>query len=131
MQIERWSGSAKGRSLVVSFGDLVWAVATASDAGAAFESQAAQSLRMLDSHLALAGSARTRLLSLQVMLTDISNRDAFDALWQEWIGPDPTHWPQRACFQAALAPGLLIELVAVAASSAAQNKPSISPSGLT
>ena len=66
-------------------------------------------------HLGLTGSARTHLLSLQVMLTDISCRNAFDTLWNEWVGPNPEHWPQRACFQAALAPGLLVELVAVAA----------------
>jgi enamine deaminase RidA (YjgF/YER057c/UK114 family) len=70
---------------------------------------------MLDEHLTMTGSARTHLLTLQVMLTDISNRNAFDTLWMEWIGPNPEHWPQRACFQAALAPGLLVELVAVAA----------------
>ena len=70
---------------------------------------------MLEAHLAMTGSARTHLLSLQVMLTDISNRGAFDALWKQWIGSNPEHWPQRACFQAALAPGLLVELVAVAA----------------
>lgn len=115
MQITRWSGSAKGRHRAVAYGDLVWTVATATDTGAEFEAQVIQSLQMLQSHLTLAGSARTHLLSVQVMLTDILNRGAFDALWQEWIGPDPECWPQRACFQAALAPGLLIEIVAVAA----------------
>jgi enamine deaminase RidA (YjgF/YER057c/UK114 family) len=70
---------------------------------------------MLEAHLVEAGSARTRLLSLQVILTEISNREAFDRQWREWIGPDPAHWPQRVCFQAALAPGLRVELVAVAA----------------
>ena len=115
MQIKRWSGNARGRNRAVAYGPLVWTVATATDNTGDFEAQAAQSLRMLDSHLALAGSARTHILSLQVMLTDIANRSLFDPLWQEWIGADPVHWPQRACFQAALAPGLLIELVAVAA----------------
>jgi enamine deaminase RidA (YjgF/YER057c/UK114 family) len=115
MEIKRWPGTAQGRNRAVAYGDLVWTVATATDASADFPTQAAQSLQMLQSHLALAGSAPTHLLSLQVMLTDIANRSAFDVLWQDWIGPDPAHWPQRACFQAALAPGLLIELVAVAA----------------
>jgi enamine deaminase RidA (YjgF/YER057c/UK114 family) len=117
-EIQRWSGSAVGRNRAVAYGGLVWTVATASDIGADFEGQAAQSLQMLDEHLAMTGSARTHLLTLQVMLTDISNRNAFDALWKKWIGPDPEHWPQRACFQAALAPGLLVELVAVAAAAA-------------
>jgi hypothetical protein len=70
---------------------------------------------MLESHLAITGSARTHLLSLQVMLTDIGHRGEFDTLWPEWMGPHPQHWPQRACFQAALAPGLLVGRGAVAA----------------
>ena len=70
---------------------------------------------MLEAHLLEAGSARTHLLSVQVIPSNIENRGVFDGLWQEWIGPNSEHWPQRACFQSALAPGLLVELVAVAA----------------
>ena len=60
-------------------------------------------------------SSRSRLLSLQVLLADMAQRPEFDRHWLAWIGDDPAHWPQRACVQAALAPGLLIELIAVAA----------------
>jgi enamine deaminase RidA (YjgF/YER057c/UK114 family) len=115
MRVQRWSGSATGRNRAVAFGDLVWTVANATDTAASFEGQAAQTLRMLESHLVEAGSARTHLLSLQVLVADIADRGTFDRLWQEWIGPNPAHWPQRACFQSALAPGLLVELIAVAA----------------
>jgi enamine deaminase RidA (YjgF/YER057c/UK114 family) len=115
MTINRWASTAKGRSRTVAYGDLIWTVANATDPSADFATQVAQSLAVLESHLREAGSARTHLLSLQVLLTKIANRDAFDQQWREWIGPDPEHWPQRVCFQAALAPGLLVELVAVAA----------------
>ena len=74
-----------------------------------------QSLAALEAHLLEAGSSRSRLLSIQVLLADIADRPEFDRHWLAWIGPDPDHWPQRACYQAALAPGLLIELIAVAA----------------
>jgi len=114
MHVERWSSSGKGRSRTVAAGGFVWTVANATDGTADFSTQVEQALRVLDAHLREAGSAKTHILSLQVMLADISHRPAFDALWQVWIGPNPEHWPQRACFQAALAPGLLIELVAVA-----------------
>jgi len=119
MQFERWSSCSEGRSRTVSHGGVIWTVANAVDSSAGFEEQVGQSLRMLESHLVEAGSARTHLLSLQVILADISSREAFDTLWREWIGPNPEHWPQRACFQSALAPGLLIELVAVTAPAAA------------
>lgn len=115
MHIERWSSISPGRSRTVSAGGLVWTVANARQPSAPFEAQVAESLAMLDEHLREAGSARTQLLSLQVLLTDIGQRAAFDRLWQAWVGPEPDHWPQRACYQAELAPGLLIELVAVAA----------------
>jgi enamine deaminase RidA (YjgF/YER057c/UK114 family) len=115
MTINRWPSTATGRSRSVAYGGLIWTVANATDPSAGFETQVAQSLAMLEAHLTGAGSARTHLLSLQVILTEIENRESFDRQWREWIGPDPAHWPQRVCFQAELAPGLLVELVAVAA----------------
>jgi enamine deaminase RidA (YjgF/YER057c/UK114 family) len=119
MHVERWRISGKGRSRTVAYGNLVWTVANATDTQASFEIQVTQSLQMLEAHLKEAGSARTHLLSLQVILTDIANRPVFDRQWQEWIGPNPEHWPQRACFQSGLAPGLQIELIAVAAPTSA------------
>ena len=94
---------------------LVWTVATVNGSGADFGTEAAQCLALLERHLVETGSARSRILSIQVLLSDIADRAEFDRLWVEWIGPNPEHWPQRACFQAGLAPGLRVELVAVAA----------------
>ena len=122
MQIDRWPASAPGRSRVVSCSGLVRTVANARDASRPFDAQVAESLHMLDAHLQQAGSARTHILSVQVLLTDIAMRGDFDRLWQAWIGPDPAHWPQRACYQAGLAPGLLVELVVVAASASASQR---------
>ncbi|HQR08588.1 MAG TPA: Rid family hydrolase [Gemmatales bacterium] len=115
MQIERWSSKSNGRSRTVAFGDLIWTVAHGLPTETSFELQASQSLSMLEAHLLEAGSAKTHLLSVQVILTNIANRQVFDRYWQEWIGPHPEHWPQRACYQGSLAPGLLGELIAVAA----------------
>ena len=119
LQVDRWPSRGPGRSRIVACGHAIWTVANATDTTAGFEAQAIESLQMLESHLLEAGSARTHLLSVQVILSDIEDRNAFDALWRDWIGPDPAHWPQRACFQAALAPGLRVELVAVAAPASA------------
>lgn len=117
--VQRWPSRSGGRSRVVACGGMVWTVANATDGTAGFAAQVTQSLAMLDAHLAEAGSARTHILSIQVLLADIGEREAFDALWREWIGPDARHWPQRVCCQAALAPGLRVELAVVAAQAAA------------
>ena len=90
MSIERWPSGAPGRSRTVAHGDLVWTVANATDPAAApdFPAQVTQTLAALDDGLREAGSS-----------------------------PDPSHWPQRACFEGKPAPGLLIEVMAVAARS--------------
>lgn len=116
MSIERWPSGAEGRSRTVAHGNLVWTVANATDPSTAtdFPSQVTQTLAALDEGLREAGSSRQHLLSVQVILAHLAMKSAFDELWQEWIGLDPAHWPQRACFEGKPAPGLLIEVSAVA-----------------
>ena len=114
-EISRWAGTAAGRSRIVRHAGTIYTVANARQAGAPFDEQVAQSLAMLDAHLREAGSSRARILSIQALLADIGQRPAFDQHWVAWIGADPQAWPQRACYQAALAPGLAIELIVVAA----------------
>ena len=113
--ISRWPSGTPGRSRTVRHGDTVHTVANALQASAPFAEQVAQSLAMLEAHLLEAGSSRARILSIQVLLVNIDRRPEFDRHWVEWIGDDPDHWPQRAVYQAALAPGLMIELIVVAA----------------
>jgi enamine deaminase RidA (YjgF/YER057c/UK114 family) len=115
MNIERWPAGAPGRSQAVAFGSLLWVVANATNAATDFQSQVTETLALLDTSLQEAGSNRSSLLSVQVLLSDINLRAAFDEMWQTWIGPDPNAWPQRVCFQVGLSTGLLVELVVVAA----------------
>jgi enamine deaminase RidA (YjgF/YER057c/UK114 family) len=117
MSIERWPSAAPGRSRTVARGDLVWTVANATDPAAApdFPAQVTQTLAALDANLREAGSSRGQLLSVQVLLASLAMKSAFDELWCAWIGPDSTGWPQRSCFEGKPAPGLLIEVTAVAA----------------
>ena len=63
---------------MVAFGELVWAVSNASTPGADFEAQVFETLQRLDQSLREAGSDRGRLLSVQVILADVSMRGAFD-----------------------------------------------------
>ena len=110
--IERWAGDARGRCRATAWRDLVFTVATAP--GASVAEQTRNSLAAIDRNLADAGSARTRLLSATVFLTDIANKAEMDAVWCDWIGP-ADNWPQRACVQAQLAPGTLVEITIIAA----------------
>jgi enamine deaminase RidA (YjgF/YER057c/UK114 family) len=115
MAIERFRGKATGRSKAVGFDRLLWVVANAADPGLPFREQVDQTLASLDQSLRDAGSDRAGLLSVQVFLAKMEHKPAFDTAWVEWIGPDPAAWPQRACVEAGLDGGLLIEIVAVAA----------------
>ncbi len=113
--IKRWRGQAQGRNRTVAYQGLVWTVATHDDASADIHEQTRRCLALLDESLAAAGTDKTRLVSAQVFLADMSTKPRFDAVWNEWIGPDPDHWPQRACVGAALAGHCLVEIILVAA----------------
>ena len=54
------------------------------------------------------------VVAATVYLTDIARKAEMDAEWCEWIG-GPENWPQRACVQAALVPGTLVEITVIAA----------------
>ena len=112
--IERFAGSARGRSRAVAFDRLVWVVANSTRPGDDFAAQVNETLELLEQALREAGSARSALLSVQVYLVDMAQKPEFDARWNEWIGPAAS-WPQRVCIEAGLTAGLLVELQAIAA----------------
>ena len=109
--IERWRGDARGRSRTSAWRDLVFTVATAP--GATVVEQTRASLAQISANLAEAGTDNSQLLSATVYLTDIANKAEMDVEWCDWIG-DAANWPQRACVQADLAPGTLVEITVVA-----------------
>jgi enamine deaminase RidA (YjgF/YER057c/UK114 family) len=112
MDIQRFPGYAVGRSRAVAFDQLVFTVATAPES-TSLPDQTRQVLARIEQNLRDAGSDKTRLLSATVYLADITQKAEMDAVWNEWIGPE--HWPQRACVQAGLSPGVLIEITVIAA----------------
>ena len=114
--IQRAAGGATGRSSGSAYGDLVWAVATCPDKSVKdVEGQTRATLAAIDRHLAALGSGKDRLINATVYVTDIARKAEMDKAWNEWIGPDPANWPQRACIGVALAPGDLVEIVVIAA----------------
>jgi len=113
--IRRWRGRAEGRNRASAWNGLVWTVATSDDETADIAGQTRRCLAALDGNLADAGADKTRIISAQVFLADMATKPGFDAVWNEWIGPDPAHWPQRACVGAALAGRCRVEIILLAA----------------
>lgn len=113
MTIDRWQGSAEGRNRAVRHNGIVYTVATAP--GADIQAQTRATLDAIDNNLADAGSDKTRLISVQIFLADMSQKEGMDAVWNDWIGADWQNWPQRACVGAPLAGSTLVEIVVTAA----------------
>ena len=115
MTIQRWKGDAAGRNRTVRHAGIVYTVATAASAGPDIQAQTRKSLEIVEKNLNEAGSDKSRLLSVQIFLADMAQKDAMDAVWNPWIGADWETWPQRACVGAPLAGGTLVEIVVTAA----------------
>ncbi len=71
-------------------------------------------LAQIEQRLIECGSDKSRLLRVQIFLTDIADIGAMNEVWDAWVVPG--HAPPRATVQAALAdPAWKIEVVATAA----------------
>ena len=113
MSIERWRGNAAGRNRAVRYGGIVYTVATGP--GPDIQAQTRAALAAIDANLAEAGSDKSRLLSVQIFMADLSRKAPMDEVWSAWIGPEWKNWPQRACVGAPLAGDTLVEIVVTAA----------------
>jgi enamine deaminase RidA (YjgF/YER057c/UK114 family) len=76
--------------------------------------QTRQILKRIDKLLKAAGSHKSKLLSVNIWLTDIRSFDEMNAEWEKWVAKDAK--PVRATVESRLAgPKYLIEVMAVAA----------------
>lgn len=81
--------------------------------GRSVREQAQEILDQIDTLLADAGTDKSRLVTAQVWLTDISTFDEFNEVWDAWVHPDGK--PARACVEANLAdPALTVEIMVTA-----------------
>ena len=99
----------------VVHGGLVWlAGQVAYDLGLDAEDQTADILRQVDALLQQAGTDKTRLLSVTVVLADIRDAPAMNRAWDRWL--DPAAKPARVTIQAPLVdPAWRVEITGVAA----------------
>ncbi len=99
----------------VAHGGLVYlAGQVPDDATGDAQAQTADVLRQVDALLAEAGTDKTRLLSVTVVLRDIRDAPAMNRAWDAWL--DPAHKPARMTIQAPLVdPDWRVEITGVAA----------------
>ena len=105
----RWSDA-------VLYGGLAYFVEVADDPSQSIRGQVSQVLDQIDARLKVVGSDRTRLLLVQIFLSNLADGPPLNELWDDWVPAG--HAPARACVQAGLAPGYLVEMVITAAMSA-------------
>ena len=106
-------------SAAVEHGGLVFVAGqVADDLTQGAKGQTEQVLKKIDAILASAGTGKSKILSANVWLTDIRNRDEMNAAWAAWA--DPANLPARATVEAKLAdPRMLVEIMVTCAKSAA------------
>lgn len=112
--IERVRGVYNGRNKSTAYKDLVWTVATSFDTSVGIEKQTELTLATIQNNLLELGSDKSKIVSAQVYITDMRNKALMDNIWQQWIGTNPEHWPQRACLGVDLEGDVLIEVTAIA-----------------
>jgi len=102
-------------SQIVVHGDTVYlAGQVAGDPTADVKGQTQQILDKIDAHLATVGSDKSKVLSANIWLTDISTFADMNEAWSAWI--DPANPPARATVEAKLAaPQYIVEIMVIAA----------------
>ncbi len=114
MSLQRFHVAARYSEAAV-FNGVVYLAGMVPEAGDTdIRGQTRDVLAQIDKRLAECGSDRTRLLRVQIYLTDIRDIAAMNEVWDAWVPAG--HAPPRATVQAALAdPAWKIEVVATAA----------------
>ena len=112
--IQRYEKTAKLSRVVVHQGTAHLSGLTAADKSVGIKGQTEQILARADALLASIGSNKSQLLYVQIWLKDISDFDAMNEVWLDWIDADAP--PARATVQSSMAlPEILIEVQIVAA----------------
>ena len=115
MPIKRIEAGARLSSAVIHGGKIYLAgyVAEAA-AGKSVAEQTRDILAQIDATLAEAGTDKSRLLKVNIWLSDITTIDEMNSMWDKWVIPG--HTPARATVEAKLAsPEWAVEIMVEAA----------------
>ena len=95
-------------------GVLYTAGQVADDLGQDVRGQTEQVLKAIDDVLAQAGTDKSKILSANIWVSDIRNREFMNKVWLAWV--DPENLPARATVEAKLAdPRMLVEISVICA----------------
>ena len=112
--IQRFDVGPRLSEMAVHNGVAYLAGQVASDGSADITGQTQQVLAQIDSLLARAGTDKSKLLSVHIVLADLADFPAMNAVWEAWVVKG--HTPPRATIQAQLAkPEWKVEMVVTAA----------------
>lgn len=115
MTIQR-IGTGPRMSKAVVFNGAVYLAGQVADtaAGGSVTDQTREILSIIDDLLAQAGSDKSKLVSANIWLSDISTFAEMNAVWDAWVSPGNT--PARATVEAKLAaPRYTVEIAVIAA----------------
>lgn len=114
MTIQRLEPGKRFAAAVVHNGTVYVAGQVADTPTASVEEQTREVLAKVEALVVAAGSSKAKLLSLHVYLANISDFDAMNRAYDQWI--DTANLPTRATIEARLAsPDLRVEVTAIAA----------------
>ena len=115
MSIQRFDTGPR-MSQVVVHGDTIYLAGVVANkaAGESVTRQTQEVLSVIDSHLAKAGSDKSKLLTATIYLTDMKTFPEMNAVWDGWVSAGNT--PARATVEARLAaPQYSVEIMVTAA----------------
>jgi enamine deaminase RidA (YjgF/YER057c/UK114 family) len=101
-------------SEAVCYNGIVWVAGQVGTPGGTVGQQTADCLTEVDRILAAAGTDKTRILSTQIWLADMSTFAEMNSVWDTWVVAG--HTPARATVEAKLAaPEYTVEIAVIAA----------------
>ncbi len=107
-------GAGPRMSEAAIYNGIVWLAGQVGNPGDSVADQTRTCLAEVDRILAEAGTDKTRILSAQIWLSDISTFAEMNAVWDKWVAQG--HTPARATGEAKLAtPEYKVEVIVTAA----------------
>ena len=107
-------GTGARMSEAVAYNGIIWLAGQVGNPGESVTEQTKTCLAEVDRILAAAGTDKTRILSAQIWLADISTFGEMNAVWDSWVPAGNT--PARATGEAKLAtPEYKVEVIVTAA----------------